>query len=257
MLLRIEDIDTARARDVFVQGIQDDLHWLGIPFEMPVMRQYERFGFYAEALDKLSAQGLAYPCFCTRQSLLMRASGHLRDHPRDPDGMPRYDGFCRHLPGATVARRMAVGEPHALRLKMDKALAHINTTMKHAPLSWAEGPPGTTPRLVPADAAAWGDAVIRRKEFPASYHIAVVVDDAAQGVTHVVRGLDLLRATAIHRVLQMLLGLPGPQYHHHPLVWGDDGEKLSKSRNAPSLSDLRAAGVDASEVRRRAVLPDT
>ncbi len=250
LLLRIEDIDTARARDEFIEAILDDLAWLGLRFEQPVLRQSTRFAIYAEALDKLAAQGLTYPCFCTRAALLQRASGHARNHPRDPDSIHRYDGFCRHLPEATVVRRLALGEPHVLRLKMDDALARIG-----AALAWEEGLPGAT-HAVQGDAAAWGDAVIRRKEFPASYHIAVVLDDAAQGVTHVVRGRDLYHATAIHRVLQTLLGLPAPQYHHHALVLDTDGDKLAKSRGSPALADLRAAGVRADDVRRRAALPD-
>jgi glutamyl-Q tRNA(Asp) synthetase len=247
LLLRIEDIDTTRSREAFVEAIGEDLAWVGLRFEVPVMRQSARFALYAEALDGLSAQGLIYPCFCSRASLMLRG----QDHPRDPDGAPRYDGLCRHLPEATVARRLAAGEPHVLRLKMDDALARIA-----APVTWTEGLPGTALRTMQADPSAWGDAVIRRKEFPASYHIAVVVDDAAQGVTHVVRGLDLFHATAIHRVLQALLGLPAPQYHHHALVLDSEGDKLAKSRGSPALADLRAAGVTVDEVIRRAALPD-
>jgi glutamyl-Q tRNA(Asp) synthetase len=247
LLLRIEDIDTTRVREEFVTAIGEDLAWLGLPFAPPVLRQSQRFGLYAEALDQLSAQNLTYPCFCTRTALTLRG----RDHPRDPDGTARYDGLCRHLPEAAVTRRLAAGEPCALRLNMEAALARIG-----GPVTWQEGAPGTHARKHIADPAAWGDAVIRRKEFPASYHIAVVVDDAAQGVSHVVRGQDLFQATAIHRVLQVLLGVPAPQYHHHALLRDEDGEKLAKSRGSPALADLRAAGISADEVRRRASLPD-
>jgi glutamyl-Q tRNA(Asp) synthetase len=250
LLLRVEDIDTTRSREEFVTAIGDDLAWLGLNFESPALRQSTRFGLYAQALARLSAQGLTYPCFCSRASLMQRASGQSRAHPLDPDGAPRYDGLCRHLPAATVARRLAAGEPCALRLNMEAALAQIG-----APVTWTEGLPGTTGRTVQTDPAAWGDAVIQRKEFPASYHIAVVVDDAAQGVTHVVRGLDLFHATSIHRVLQTLLGLPAPEYHHHALLLDAEGDKLAKSRGSQALADLRAAGMTADEVIRRATLP--
>lgn len=208
------------------------------------MRQSGRFACYSAALEKLDANGLLYPCFCSRRQI----AGDGAALARDPDGAPLYSGRCLSLPAAEIRSRQAAGEPFALRLRVEHAIA------KAGPLVWLEGLPDEPGTEIPAIPAAWGDVVLRRKEFPASYHIAVVVDDAAQGVTHVVRGRDLYHATGLHRLLQALLGLPEPRYHHHGLIVGADGDKLSKSRNAPALADLRAQGVTAAEVRLRTVI---
>jgi glutamyl-Q tRNA(Asp) synthetase len=241
-LLRIEDIDATRCRPEFEQAIYDDLRWLGLTWEEPVLRQSTRLRCYGEALGRLAARGLLYPCFCSRREIA--ADGAGRD--RDPDGAPLYSGRCRALPAQTATARIAAGEPHALRLDMAAALAAAPDA-----LFWAEGP---TCERIAADPAAWGDAVLRRKEFPTSYHVAVVVDDAFQGVTHVVRGRDLFHATSLHRLLQALLELPAPDYRHHGLITGGDGEKLAKSRGSPALADLRAQGRTPEEVRRMAVI---
>jgi glutamyl-Q tRNA(Asp) synthetase len=241
-LLRIEDIDITRCRPEHEQAIFDDLAWLGLSWETPVMRQSERFACYGEALEALEARGLLYPCFCSRKQIAADSASL----GRDPDGAPLYAGRCRHLPPDEARARREAGDPFALRLRMDAALAAAS-----GPLFWLED--GQTERIV-AQPALWGDAVLRRKEFPASYHIAVVVDDAAQGVTHVVRGRDLFAATAIHRLLQALLGLPEPRYRHHALIRDAEGAKLSKSLGSRSLADLRAAGATPADVRRLAAL---
>jgi glutamyl-Q tRNA(Asp) synthetase len=241
-LLRIEDIDTTRCRPEFEAAIFEDLAWLGLDWEMPAMRQSARFACYGEALDGLAARGLTYPCFCSRREIAADSAGL----GCDPDGAPLYSGRCRKLTSEEVQARIAAGEPAAFRLRMAEAAAQVG------PLAWLEGPPTEACETIPADPLAWGDAVLRRKEFPASYHIAVVIDDSAQGVTHVVRGRDLCQATSLHRLLQALLGLPAPRYFHHGLIADGAGEKLAKSRGSPALADLRAAGVSAEDVRRMA-----
>jgi len=243
-LLRIEDIDATRCRPAYEAALLSDLAWLGLAWERPVMRQSERFACYREALAALDGRGLLYPCFCSRR--MMAADGGGRG--RDPDGAPLYDGRCRSLPTGDAAARLARGEPHALRLRMAEAIRAAA-----APLSWREGPPDRAPALVRAEPEAWGDVVLKRKEFEVSYHLAVVVDDAAQGISHVVRGRDLLASTAVHRLLQSLLGLPEPRYLHHPLILDAAGEKLSKSRASLSLADLRASGAAPEDIRRMAL----
>ncbi|MCR4265531.1 tRNA glutamyl-Q(34) synthetase GluQRS [Nitratireductor sp. ZSWI3] len=249
-LLRIEDIDTTRCTPQFEQSIFRDLKWLGLEWETPVRRQSEHFADYREALDRLIDAGLVYPAFMSRGEVRariveMEASG--RPWPRDPDGAPHYPGDDRHLAGRQRRQRIAEGIPFAWRLDMARTLAHIR-----APLAWSEagsGPQGET-GAVPADPGAWGDVVIARKEVPASYHLSVVVDDALQGITHVVRGRDLFHATAVHRLLQELLGLPVPLYHHHGLILDEDGRKLSKSRGDTTLAALRAAGITPADIAR-------
>ncbi len=258
LLLRLEDIDRERCRDSYAEAIADDLGWLGVTWPEPPLRQSGRFPAYRSALDRLAARGLVYPCFCTRGGVLAagaaKAAADGRPRPVDPDGAPLYPGTCRGLPGAERARRLAEGWPAGLRLDVAKALA-----ADPAPLAWwecggREG--GDAPaRDIAADPAAWGDALLARREVPTSYHLSVVVDDAAQGVTDVVRGLDLFHATALHRLLQRLLGLPAPRYHHHRLVLDAAGQKLSKSRGAPSLRDLRGEGSTPADIRRRVGLP--
>ncbi|WP_181701257.1 tRNA glutamyl-Q(34) synthetase GluQRS [Chthonobacter albigriseus] len=250
MLVRIEDIDLDRARPAFVQRILDDLDWLGIDYERPVRRQSEHLADYRAALDRLAGMGLTYPAFASRAEIraavASREAEDGRAWPRDPDGAPIYPGLDRDLPVETAATRIAAGEPHAIRLRMDAAVERTG------PLSWTEegeGPAGET-GLVRGDPAAWGDVVLFRKDAPASYHLAVVVDDAAQGVSHVIRGRDLFHATAVHRLLQSLLDLPAPVYRHHRLILGPDGRKLSKSVASTSLRALRAEGATAEDIRR-------
>jgi glutamyl-Q tRNA(Asp) synthetase len=244
-LLRLEDIDTARCTPALERGILDDLRWFGFPFSEPVRRQSACFATYEAALAQLAARELLFPCFCTRVDIF-RAIGEDPAWSRDPDGSPLYPGTCRRLASAERAQRIAAGQPHALRLDMARALDSV-----HGPLGWTEfweGPQGTR---IAGKPARWGDAVLRRKDIPASYHVAVVVDDADQGITDIVRGADLFEATGLHRLLQALLGLPEPRYHHHRLVLDAAGQKLSKSRDAVPLAALRAQGLAPTDVRRR------
>jgi glutamyl-Q tRNA(Asp) synthetase len=246
-LLRIEDIDLTRARPDFETAIYEDLAWLGLVWEKPVLRQSERFDAYRDALRKLETLGLLYPAFLSRaeaQSHVAEAEAHGAAWPRDPDGAPLYPGPERDRSATERAGEMASGRPYALRLDMARALAGA------PPLAWRESDPfGTKPgNAISADPAAWGDVVLARKELPASYHLAVVVDDAFQGVTDVVRGKDLQPATAVHRLLQTLLGLPEPRYFHHRLVPDESGQKLAKSRGSETLRALRAAGETAEEL---------
>jgi glutamyl-Q tRNA(Asp) synthetase len=239
LLLRIEDIDPERCRPEYEAGILADLDWLGVAFEQSVRRQSEHFSDYAAALDRLRGLGLVYPSFATRGEI-RAATGSRPDWPRDPDGAPLYPRLDRGLDPMIAAERIAAGEPFALRLDMAAALARTG------PLSWREAGRDR----VDADPAAWGDVVLARKDAPTSYHLAVVVDDALQGVTDVIRGTDLFHATAIHRMLQGLLELPEPAYRHHRLILGDDGRKLSKSSRSTSLRALREAGATPDDIRR-------
>ena len=243
-LLRIEDIDLTRCRPEYELGIYEDLAWLGLYWEKPVRRQSEHFADYRAAFRRLRERDLVYPCFCSRKDIAAASAG--RDLPRDPDGTPLYPGTCAGVPAAERTRRMASGEPHAWRLHMCKALAAAP-----GPFHYRRFDDLDMEQAVDADPAPWGDAVVVRKETPTSYHLSVVVDDAIQGVTHVVRGKDLEAATDLHVLLQRLLGLPGPVYRHHPLIRDPAGEKLSKSAMSPPLADLRAAGVSAADVRRQ------
>jgi glutamyl-Q tRNA(Asp) synthetase len=247
LLLRIEDIDAARCRPEFEQAIYEDLAWLGIGWEQPVRRQSEHFDDYRVALARLDALGVLYPSFESRGEIarLVAEREERAPWPRDPDGAPLYPGTARALSAAERERRMAAGEPYALRLDLAAAMARTG------PLTWTEsgGGPGGESGVLTADAAIWGDVVVARKDTPTSYHLAVVVDDARQGVTHVVRGQDLFRATAVHRLLQALLGLPAPLYHHHRLLLDADGQKLSKSTHATGLRSLRAGGATAADIR--------
>lgn len=250
LLLRIEDIDVARCTPEFEEGIYRDLAWLGIEWEEPVRRQSDHFADYAEALDRLVDAGLAYPSFMSRgeaRALIVEAEAAGREWPRDPDGVPLFPTVERRLSPSERRARIDDGEPFAWRLDIDAALAHAPK-----PVLWDEqgnGPAGETGRIA-ANPAAWGDVVIARKEVPTSYHLAVVVDDALQGVTHVVRGRDLFHATGIQRLLQELLGLSAPVYLHHDLILGDDGRKLSKSKRDTGLAALRAAGLTPADIAR-------
>jgi glutamyl-Q tRNA(Asp) synthetase len=246
-LVRIEDIDAQRTREEFVRAILEDLAWLGVTSDGPVLRQSEHFDDYRTAASRLAAMGVLYPCFATRREIVAAA----RPGALDPDGAPLYPGLHRDLPEAVIAARRARGEPPALRLDMARALALAEGRLAGRPLTFRELGTGGEVEVVPADPARWGDTVIVRKDVPASYHLAVVVDDARQGVTHVVRGRDLHPATGLHRLLQLLLDLPEPLYHHHPLVTDAAGRKLSKSDRDTSLRELRAAGWTPFDVRRR------
>lgn len=241
-LLRIEDTDLGRCRPEFVDAIFEDLHWLGLEWPEPVLRQSDRFAVYSAAASQLQQLGLLYPCFCTRAEIASGAEG------TDPDGAPIYRGTCRHLPSAEVAGRLGRGDPAQMRLRMDHAMALAG------PLTFpgAQPDPDQPPQPIPARPERWGDVVLQRKETPTSYHLSVVVDDAAQGVTHVTRGRDMEAATDIHVLLQHLLGLPTPIYTFHELILDADGRKLAKSKGSASLASLRAAGWSAADVRHAA-----
>lgn len=247
-LLRIEDIDPLRSRPDLIAAVESDLTWLGLRFETPVLRQSRRLDLYRRAIDALARRGLAYPCFCSRGTIAAdvtaRESASARPWPRDPDGTPLYPRICRVLTPSEVAARIAAGEAHTWRLDLDGALAEASAPFRFATF----GPDGEVGLRV-AQPARWGDVVIGRRDVPASYHLAVVVDDEAQGVTHVVRGTDLLAATDIHVLLQDLFGYRTPRYHHHDLVRDATGDKLAKSRGSRSLADLRAAGCSADDIR--------
>jgi glutamyl-Q tRNA(Asp) synthetase len=236
-LLRIEDIDPSRCRPEFETGISEDLAWLGVAWETPPRRQSEHLGDYRKALDTLAARGLLYPCFCSRREIQAEIAASA-GAPQGPEG-PLYPGTCRGLPEDVRARRIAAGEPYALRLDSAKAGDVAG------PLSWEDldrGPIHVEPGLL-------GDVVLGRRDAPASYHLAVTLDDHIQGVTLVTRGEDLLPATHVHRLLQALLGLDVPRWRHHRLLLNEKGERLAKRDGAMTLAALRAAGCSAGDVR--------
>ena len=243
-LLRIEDIDAGRCRAEFEDGIYQDLEWLGLSWETPVRRQSDHMADYSAALGRLEAMGLLYPCFCTRKDIRAEIAGAGRA-PHGPDG-PLYPGTCRTLDVGERRDRLAAGEAHALRLDMKSAAAAAG------PLSFTDRAAG--PVIV--DAAGCGDVVLARKDTPTSYHLAVTVDDAIQQVGLVTRGEDLLHATHVHRVLQALLGLPEPAYHHHRLLSGADGERFAKRDRSFTIQALREAGESPADVRAMAGYPD-
>ncbi|MFG1212843.1 tRNA glutamyl-Q(34) synthetase GluQRS [Xanthobacter flavus] len=252
-LLRMEDIDTTRCRPEFERGILDDLAWLGIVPAAPPRRQSEHFADYAEALARLEGMGLVYPAFESRSDIARATieaeakQGHPA--PRDPDGAPLYPFQRSGLSDGERAQRRAAGEPYVLRLDMAAALAAVGS----GPLFWPEArdlPEGPAV-AAPADPAQWGDVVLARRDVPTSYHLSVVVDDALQGITRVIRGMDLFHATSVHVLLQRLLGLETPVYHHHRLILDGSGHKLSKSNSATSLLALRTCGATPSDIRAR------
>ncbi len=254
LLVRIEDIDTARCPPAFIAACLDDLAWLGLEWEEPERRQSRHFADYEAALNELRDRELVYPCFCSRREIVERVVAIEAETgtpwPRDPEGTPLYPGTCRGLPPERVAALFAGHAPHSWRLDMGKALK-VASELVDRQLVWRQFDPNSaTVAEVEADPARWGDIVLARKDTPTSYHLAVVVDDAIQGVTHVVRGQDLQAATDIHVLLQALLGKPSPLYHHHALLRDAAGEKLAKSRGSRSLSDMRARGVSAAELRQ-------
>ena len=247
-LLRIEDIDTVRCKPEFEAAIYQDLAWLGIAWEAPVRRQSEHFAFYRGAIERLSAEGLLYPSFESRAEIASLVAQREADGPwpRDPDGAPLYPGEAKLLSSAARQRLLEQGAPYALRLDMAAACARTGE------LSWTErgrGANGETGEIE-ARPQAWGDVILARKETPTSYHLSVVIDDALQGVTEVVRGEDLFWSTSVHRLLQALLGLRAPLYRHHRLVLDTTGAKLSKSTGATGLRELRATGAMPVDIRR-------
>jgi glutamyl-Q tRNA(Asp) synthetase len=249
LLLRVEDIDTVRCRPDYEEAIYEDLRWLGMSWQEPARRQSEHFADYEAALAKLEAQGLIYPSFESRAEIaaLVEDLDRHGGWPRDPDGAPIYPGRARRLPAAERKRRREAGEPFALRLAMDAAVARAGV------LTWTEtgaGPHGQT-GLITAAPQRWGDIVLARKEAPTSYHLSAVLDDALQGVTDIVRGQDLFWSTGIHRLLQALLGLPEPTYHHHKLILDEEGNKLSKSTQSTGVRELRAGGAVPRDIRRK------
>ncbi|MCX5579908.1 tRNA glutamyl-Q(34) synthetase GluQRS [Kaistia terrae] len=249
LLIRMEDIDLARCRPEFEASILDDLAWLGLEWEQPVRRQSEHFDAYEAALDRLRAMDLVYPSFLSRAEI--RAATESPEWPRDPDGAPLYPGLDRDLSNSEAAKQIAASAPYAWRLKMDAA---IEAAGPLAFLELGSGPDGETGQIVAAP-ARWGDVVIARKEIPTSYHLSVVVDDALQGITDVVRGEDLFHATSVHRLLQTLLSLPQPTYRHHGLIRDAAGRKLSKSEGATGLRSLRNIGATPADIRAHIGLP--
>ncbi|MFG1245636.1 tRNA glutamyl-Q(34) synthetase GluQRS [Xanthobacter flavus] len=252
-LLRMEDIDTTRCRPEFERGILDDLAWLGIVPAAPPRRQSEHFADYAEALARLEGMGLVYPTFESRsdiaRAIIEAEAKQGRPAPRDPDGAPLYPFQRSGLSDGERAQRRAAGEPYVLRLDMAAALAAVGS----GPLFWPEArdlPEGPAV-AAPADPAQWGDVVLARRDVPTSYHLSVVVDDALQGITRVIRGMDLFHATSVHVLLQRLLGLETPVYHHHRLILDGSGHKLSKSNSATSLLALRTCGATPGDIRTR------
>lgn len=239
-LLRIEDIDPERSKPEFVDAMVDDLHWLGLDWPQPVMLQSDRMDIYAKAGNHLRAQGLLYPCFCSRAELAAHAEG------TDPDGAPLYPGTCRHMDRGEQIARLERGDPVQFRLDTTEAMARVGmlTFSVVGPLVIDR------PQIRHARPERWGDVVLQRKGLPTSYHLSVVVDDAAQGITHVTRGRDMEASTDIHALLQMLLGLPAPIYNFHRLILDDQGKKLAKSKGSESLADLRARGWTPEDVRR-------
>jgi len=276
-LLRIENIDLGRCRREHEQALLKELAWLGLAWEQPVRRQSEHFDSYRDGLVTLNRHGLLYACTCTRSGIAGQVAERERTGvpwPRDPDGAPFYPGTCRPAHAASVDLDTVLGKGAALRLHMDRALACAggeiawrdigDALFEPAPSESALSesapsepgcPPLPAPRTVVALPARWGDVVLARKETPTSYHLSVVMDDALQGITHVTRGMDLFEATAIHRLLQVLLDLPEPLYAHHRLLLGDDGRKLSKSLGDTGLKALREAGATPAQIRWRLGLP--
>ncbi len=241
-LLRIEDIDIARSKQEFVDAIYEDLHWLGLSWEEPVRRQSRHVQEYADALQQLAAQGLLYRCTCSRGDI-RAAIGDNSAWPADPDGSPLYPGTCRGNRADGVGDTCPGGKDFALRLDMFRV-----RDLTPPDVAWSEVDAAGHAKNIPAEITPWGDIVLARRDIGTSYHVAVVVDDALQGVTDVIRGVDLYAATAVHRVLQCLLKLPAPVYRHHPLILDQDGKKLAKSAMAKPIRQWRAEGAHASDL---------
>lgn len=239
-LLRMEDTDVERCKPEFAEAIFSDLHWLGLEWPEPVLVQSERFEIYAEAANRLRDSDILYPCFCSRSEIAAAAS------EKDPDGAPLYPGTCKHLDRGIQIERLERGDPVQFRLHTDRAIAMVGM------LTFSVAGPLVTdrPQIRYARPERWGDMVLQRKGTPTSYHLSVVIDDAAQGITHVTRGRDMEAATDLHALLQALLGLVPPIYTFHKLILDDAGKKLSKSQGSQSLAHLRATGWTPDDVRR-------
>ena len=246
-LLRIEDIDQERSRDDFIAAIYHDLHWLGLSWPTPVRRQSEHLADYKAAIEQLTNLGLLYPCFATRSEIKAYWKDTGKPERKDPDGALFYPGLYKHHTSSITQGQIAAGAAYALRLHMDKAIERASDLTKGDMTFKAFDEQGQI-RKYPITPTAWGDVIIARKDISTSYHLSVVVDDEPQGITHICRGKDLERATDVHRILQINLGLSEPCYHHHELV-RHSGEKLSKSKQHPSLQDLRKTGVSAKEIK--------
>lgn len=249
LLLRIEDIDLGRRRQEFVDGIYRDLEWIGLEWDEPVLQQSERLELYHDYLDRLDEDGLLYPCFASRKEIVEAAREH--GVGTDPEGAPIYPQLHKCLSASEVERRLAAGEPIARRIDMAKATWKARDAIGSEMLSYLSFDTSGLKEERHIDPLRWGDVVLGRKDNDTSYHIACTVDDALQGVTHVIRGKDLEASTDIHRLLQVLLDLPTPYYHHHDLILGEDGRKLSKSYGDTSLRQLRESGIDAEEISER------
>lgn len=245
LVLRMENIDITRCKTEFEDAIVEDLTWLGFDFQTPFRRQSEHFSDYQKALDKLEQLGLVYPAFLTRGEIkekIVAAERQGKNWPRDPDGTPLYPTDERSLSKIKAREMIAAGMPFSWRLNMDLAIDFAGSR-----LFWYEFHGNQTKRII-ARPELWGDVIIARKDIPTSYHLSVVVDDALQKITHVVRGADLFQATSVHRLLQTILGYEPPLYYHHPLVLGDDGHKLSKSNRDTSLRSLRKQGFTPQDI---------
>jgi glutamyl-Q tRNA(Asp) synthetase len=240
-LLRLEDIDPGRCRAEYAAAIPEDLAWLGLDWDGDIRVQSAHLAEYQAVLAQLAGRGLVYPCFCTRADIAREVAASAAA-PHGPDGAPLYPGTCRRLPDRRRAARLAAGEPHALRLDMARALSVVPARLRYE----EEGE-----RQVDCDPARFGDAVLARKDAPASYHLCVTHDDARQGVTLVTRGVDLKPATDLHRLLQALMGWPVPRYAHHALLTDPAGRRLAKRDHAATLRELRAAGTAPAELRDR------
>ncbi|MEI9420127.1 tRNA glutamyl-Q(34) synthetase GluQRS [Mesorhizobium sp. Cs1299R1N1] len=250
LLLRVEDIDTTRCTPEFEAGMFADLKWLGLGWEEPVRRQSEHFGDYEAVLERLIREELVYPAFMSRgeiRAFIADSERRGRDWPRDPDGVPLYPPADKALPMKERKRRIAENAPFAWRLDVGAAMARAGKD-----LTWAEFTDEMLSATRPVEARPqdWGDVIVARRDIPTSYHLAVVIDDALQGVSHVVRGQDLFSATGMQRLLQEVLGLPRPAYFHHRLILGPDGRKLSKSLRDTGLAALREAGASPDDVRK-------
>ncbi|GAB5445860.1 tRNA glutamyl-Q(34) synthetase GluQRS [Gymnodinialimonas sp.] len=257
-LLRIEDIDRQRSKPEWEAQILDDLTWLGLTWDAPPLRQSDRLPAYRDALETLWRAGLLYPCSCNRRDILAAASApHEGEPPMGPDGVI-YPGTCRDTPSAPAHTDDPLPRATTLRLNMARAMEQIATGSRRVPgpdpvASFSEtghppkGPVAVTRAQMAQDV---GDIALSRKDFLGSYHLSVVLDDAAQGITHVIRGEDLYDATMIHVILQRLLGLPTPTYHHHRLIRDDQGRRLAKRDDARALSKYRADGATTKDIRR-------
>ncbi|MDG6095543.1 tRNA glutamyl-Q(34) synthetase GluQRS [Acetobacter sp. AN02] len=242
-LLRLEDIDPQRCREAFASGITEDLAWLGFRWEEPVWRQSQRMTHYKATLDSLTSRGLLYPCFCTRADIQREIADSAHAPHQAPDGSRVYPGTCRTLSSDAAAARIAAGETYVLRLDMERSRAAAGHD-----LFWHERGAGR----IPCHPEAFGDIVLARRDVPASYHLCVTHDDAAQGVTLVTRGTDLRPVTAVHRLLQTLMGWPEPEYLFHPLVCDETGRRLSKRDGALTVQSMRENGICPEQVIRAA-----